>query len=383
MDFNSNIELIIPEPFIKDLTIFYKGKDRLGEIKTSKEEFIRKCHYFKNRENEINKGNEIIIHDEFPFDTFEKFIMSLETKKIKIDSNNYLDYYKLSSKYMYNDLKNQVEEFIRSRPDLNFIINQLSTNQNQEEGHCDEFSSFKEELIAQNLDICLQNNLLQKLPEDILLRIITSPKRVLKDHHLLFLFIKNKLNQIKNKSNLLTDEKETKIQNYEMILSCLDLNQISYEDLIELLKYDLFPLYINTPNSLSLVKNIMSERIEMNEKWDRQEKEIENLKEEIHEMKSKFKNEISKRDNSESLITNKLEILENRILSNEISITNTNEKADTLNIKTDTMKNDIGCLKYEVKKSKELHQQEKNMIEEIINKENELDSDNNQMNKEI
>ena len=126
----NKVEITIPEPFIKDFTIIYKGEEELGEIKTSKDEILRKLRYFKLKYNEISLQNEIIIHDNYSFDTFNKFISTFETKKIEIDSNNFQDYYELSTKYEYDELKNQVEKFIKTRPDLNQIVNHLSSEEN-------------------------------------------------------------------------------------------------------------------------------------------------------------------------------------------------------------------------------------------------------------
>lgn len=49
------------------------------------------------------------------------------------------------------------------------------------------------------MDISIQNGNLQKLPLKILIRILNSPKRVIKNHHLLFDFVieilRKKLNE--------------------------------------------------------------------------------------------------------------------------------------------------------------------------------------------
>ena len=69
-------ELHIPGTVFKnDFTIIYKrsGKDELGEIKTSKEEFIRKLRYFNNK-SEIKQQDELFIHDKYPLNVFRDFI---------------------------------------------------------------------------------------------------------------------------------------------------------------------------------------------------------------------------------------------------------------------------------------------------------------------
>lgn len=69
------------------------------------------------------------------------------------------------------ELKQQVEQFIRSRPDLSLFIGQLSTNQNSEINYDNDeepyFSSEKEEIISENLNFCLENSILDKLPINI------------------------------------------------------------------------------------------------------------------------------------------------------------------------------------------------------------------------
>ena len=50
----NKVEITIPEPFIKDFTIIYKGEEELGEIKTSKDEILRKLRYFKLKYNVTN-----------------------------------------------------------------------------------------------------------------------------------------------------------------------------------------------------------------------------------------------------------------------------------------------------------------------------------------
>lgn len=175
--------------FKKDFTIFYKGCDKLGEIKTSKDELIRKLRYFGDKFFEIRYQDEYFIHEEYSFSLFNDFITSIETENIDINEDNYKYLYDLSKKYQYSELEQYLEQYIKERPDLCSIINKLfsqSTNKNESI----EIDINNERIISQNLDFCLQNSLLDKLPIQNLCKIITSPHSVIKDHHLLFNFIK-------------------------------------------------------------------------------------------------------------------------------------------------------------------------------------------------
>ena len=172
------VELSIPDPFINDFTVFYRGSDGLNEIKTSKDEFLRKLKYFQKQSYEIQNQNEIFIHENITFETFRNFLTSIQTRKIEIDKNNCFDLYELSKKYQYHDLEQQVDQFIKSRPDLKLCIDQLCTMSDDED--LDQyqetnFSSEKENIISENLDFCLKNSLLNKLPLPVLTRIVNSP----------------------------------------------------------------------------------------------------------------------------------------------------------------------------------------------------------------
>lgn len=61
------IKIDIPEiKFENDFTIIYKGQDEgIIEIKTSRDEMMRKLRYFKKKINELKYVNEYYIHDEF------------------------------------------------------------------------------------------------------------------------------------------------------------------------------------------------------------------------------------------------------------------------------------------------------------------------------
>lgn len=196
-DFNINIPSVDVQ---NDLTIIYKdGEGQLFEIKTSKDEFVRSLRYFQNQFNEINRTKLIYIQENIKFDIFDKFVSSTNTKQISLNESNYDIYYKLSHKYGYEELTKQIEDFISKRPDIVSIIDELSsiTNKTDKEQSTD---NLKEEIVAKNLDICIQNALLKKLPIEILNRILNSPKRIIKDHHLLFSFVIGFLKESNGKS---------------------------------------------------------------------------------------------------------------------------------------------------------------------------------------
>lgn len=109
-----SFDIEIPaKPFCEDFTIIYKGKkqhdgkvvDSIEEIKTSKDIFLGKLLYFKDKENELKYIDEIYIHDKYYVDIFREFICSLKTNHVKVDDTNYHDFYNLSLKYQFHELQ--------------------------------------------------------------------------------------------------------------------------------------------------------------------------------------------------------------------------------------------------------------------------------------
>lgn len=171
----------------EDFTIIYRSKEEdenhnFHEIKTSKDELMRKLRYFKRKAIELNYPDEIYIHENVSFEIFKEFINSILNKKLKINEKNYSSIYELSKKYEYYELQKQVENFMQTRPDLkqasyHFSYHKSDSNddsKNSEEKEKDE--TYKEELISKNLDFCLQNHFLNEIPLHILIRILNSPK---------------------------------------------------------------------------------------------------------------------------------------------------------------------------------------------------------------
>ena len=173
-----NIEINIPDiSFRKDFTIIYKGKEdnegkiieKIEEIRTSKEELLRKLRYFKRQSLEINQMNEIFIHDSYYVKFFKEFINSLETHKIEVNEHNYSQISELSRKYEYEELEEKLATFSRTRPDLQIILESTKTSK---------LDSAKEEKLLKNLDICLCNQNFSNLHLPVLARILNSPNRV-------------------------------------------------------------------------------------------------------------------------------------------------------------------------------------------------------------
>lgn len=164
----------------------------------------------------------IYIQDNIDYNIFENFIFSINTKEIFLDETNYENYYELSCRYEYQELRERIETFIATRPDIFPTIDQLSQeNATQNHSSHKKMDYLKEEIIAKHLEICLKNGSLKKLPIEILIRILNSPKRQIKDHHLLFTFVFEYIKEMKNK-NLSDTEKE----NLFILPSCLDFSEL-------------------------------------------------------------------------------------------------------------------------------------------------------------
>lgn len=233
----------IPEiEFKDDFTIIYNGKDGIVPIKTSRKELLNRLHYFHKKVNEISKIDEYYIHDEFDTITFSNFINSIKTKTISLNVNNYLDLYKLSVKYEYEELHTIIENFIQTRPDLQAIIS------NDEKSSID-FA--KEKIIAQNLDFFLQNESFLKLPINSIIRILNSPEKVLNNHHLLFNYIKKKIIECQTKND--TQMKEE----ISLLFGFLDFNEMSVEEIEEFVSFENFDSVFGPQHSNNLIKTFI------------------------------------------------------------------------------------------------------------------------------
>lgn len=273
-----DFEISVPESKPEDdLLIIYKGREEregqifepIEEIRTSKEEFLRKLRYFKQKSNEINYLHEIFIHDVYPIKIFKDFINTIKTGKLSINDSNYSDFYKLSCKYEYQELQQQIDQFSKTRPDLLRIVTQYCT---------EEIDYAKEAKISQNLDICLRNPHLAKYPIEKLNRILNSPERRLNDYCLLYEFVKKIIKERKNEIN--NDD-------LSIFVSSLDYLEMSNEELDDFLNDDTFSSIFGIRNSREKIKM-------MNEERKRNEMRITKLEENIEKLERKITDEKSK-----------------------------------------------------------------------------------------
>lgn len=273
-----NVTFTIPDiKFTNDFTIIYKGREeKIIEIRASRDELVRRIQFFKKQINEIKHINEYYIHDEFDTKTFYEFINSLNTKQIVINDKNYFEFLKLSQKYEYKEIQEIVQEFIKERPDLTNIINQIAENGTEN------IDFEKEKIISQHLDFFLDHNLLFKLPVFALNRILNSPDRVIHDHHLLFRFIKEKITQINQQKEKEKNDKE----NVEIMISSLDINEMSREEINEFLQLEKVEHIFDPRNSTKFIKTIL----ESNQKLEERVAQLEqNQSEETKHIEIKFK----------------------------------------------------------------------------------------------
>lgn len=262
------IKINIPDTsFKKDFTIIYKGREkkenektdenqyfeRIEEIKTSKEELLRKLRYFKRRESEINQMNEIFIHDSYSVNHFKEFIDTLESHEIEINDDNIDEFLELSHKYEYTELEQELSTFSMTRPDIHTIITKNKV---------DEIDQRKEEKLSKHLDICLHNSNFINFPLPVLARILNSPERVVHDHHLLFEFVhkviekyKTDTKEIEKKSEC---DEETRM-NLEILLSCLDYNEMTNEELDTMMNEDEMMSIFNARHLKERMKKLIEE----------------------------------------------------------------------------------------------------------------------------
>ena len=130
------------------------------------------------------------------------------------------------------NLSSKLKNFNQERPDLLAIIDQISDIQEQNNEDQYEITSHKDDLIAQNLDVCIRNGFLKKLPVLKLGRILNSPKRKIIDHHLLFDFV---IDCIKNHSKYVTKGEE---ENLAILTCSLDYTKMNDNEITELLSLE-------------------------------------------------------------------------------------------------------------------------------------------------
>lgn len=278
MNINLKIPLTKPDD---DLTIIYKEKGKKTyEIQIEENEFFKYLRYFKERRIEILQTKNIFIQDDIDTKIFESFISSIQTKEININDNNYKQLYHLSNKYGYEELKKQIEQFIKERPDLNSIIEEISTNQNESKS-----TRNKEYLVAKNLDLCIQSGFLDNVDIKTIVRIINSPKRHINDHHLLYNFV---IKLIQKSKNIEINNKQEKY--YQILPSALDYNQMSNDEITQLLKFMGDESFFSPLNANEKMKDLISHSM-ANVQEDLETK-LKTLQMKITEIEKKHQNEI-------------------------------------------------------------------------------------------
>ena len=214
----------------KDLTIIYKdSKHNLHELKASKDDILRSLQYFRKKLNEINQLHVIYIEENISFDLFESFISSITTDEIVINDSNYEKFYYLSCKYEYEALRKEIEHFIATRPDIHSILDQMKEKCEQTY----QIESDKEELIAKNLDFSIKTGLLNKIPLEILNRILNSPYSQINDHHLLFSFVTSLIKTFSIEGKKVDEKTEA---NLSILTSSLDYTKMSSDEIEEFFK---------------------------------------------------------------------------------------------------------------------------------------------------
>lgn len=293
---------LLPSVQQNDLTIIYKeGNNQIHELKTPYNELIKSLRYFQRRTQEIELTKLIYLQEEIPFNIFSEFISSVNTKEIFLDENNFEAYYKLSCKYEFHELKMKIEEFMNNRPDLTSLVDQLITTSKSNLTENNDNDLFKEEILSKNLDVVLQNNLLKKLPIETIIRVLNSPKRILKNHHLLFKFV---ISEMKNASEKKLNTNDQMI--YAILPSTLDYNLMTRSEIIELLEIvnQIESLNFFSPkNSNEVMKTIIQTNDEMNDKFAAIEKVVESQAIEIENLKKRLESfESSNKKNIEDLL---------------------------------------------------------------------------------
>ena len=258
---------------VNDFSIVYKSREErkgefyesLVEIKTSKDQFLRKLRFFKPRINEIIHIDSILIQENCPNEIFKEFISTLTTNKISLNEKNYRTLLKLSEKYEYVELQKEVMKYSKNRPDVQTAIEEVLEE--------DEIDYVKEELIASHLDICLLNDNMLNFPIQKLIRILNSPKRVLNDHKLLFEFIK--------KIIFKQEKEKEEEENIQLLMSSLDYSQMSTKELKELFNSKYYSNSVNMRGTKEQMKRFMSE-------IEKQEEKINSLIEQMKKQEQKF-----------------------------------------------------------------------------------------------
>lgn len=83
----------------------------------------------------------------------------------------------------------------------------------------------KELIIAKHMDFFLEKGILSKLPNSMLNRILNSPEKILKNHHMLFNFIIEKITENSDDDNN---------EDLELLMTSLDYNEMDSDEILKL-----------------------------------------------------------------------------------------------------------------------------------------------------
>ncbi|KAK8847921.1 hypothetical protein M9Y10_018969 [Tritrichomonas musculus] len=283
-----NTKLIIPQDEDQNmLTIIYKEKEsNVYELKVSKFDLLKNLQYFYKKRYEIDSTNLIYIQENIKFDIFKNFISSMKTKEIMINDDNFQEYKYLSNKYEYDSLAKVINQYEDNQPDVQSIISNLQNN--------DSIDYQKEEIMSKNLDICLSSENFKKMPLSLINRILNSPKRIIKNHHLLVSFVIDLIKEYSNKKIAL-EEKE----NIHILPKSLDYCLMTSEEIENLFEIENSLDFFSPQNSQEKIKKMIEDEksnrqliSELMVKFDDLEKryndELKKLEEELANTKNEF-----------------------------------------------------------------------------------------------
>lgn len=284
---------IRPKEDKEELTIIYEDAEKeLHKLKAPIDDILRSLQYFQNKSKEIHEMKSIYIQESIPFELFNRFINSINTQEIVIDEDNYQSYYYLSNKYGFIDLRDQIQEFIQTRPDIKTIIDEISASSDPNlTVSADESDlttdNLKEDLIARNLDISLKNGNMHKIPLKKLNRILNSPKRLIIDHHLLFSFV---ISVMKTKlSNKLSQEE---IDDLSILPSSLDFCQMTNDEIEELFKTEKSFNFFDPKNSRQKIESLIEKEHEMAKRIDQLEDQVKKINDSFVKKIGEFENRL-------------------------------------------------------------------------------------------
>lgn len=285
--------------------------------------------------------------------------------------------------YEFFELKESIENFISNRPDLHLMISHLSDENNvQNQENIDEE---KEKIISKNLDFCLEHGKLSKLSVSSLNRIFNHPEKVLHNHHLLYKFIKQRIEErvkeIKTSKTQNEDE-----NNLFILINSLDYNEMSEDEIIEIIDFSEknFELPFFYPNnSQKVIKSIIQSNKDKDD-------EIKNIKNELLLQKqnqeqqtqilNEFKTHLSKLEEKYEQIVQQNEQMKNALLDQQTKNENKHNEIDKrLDLIEQNKKKTMKIIE-ENQKSKDQLIKNKQMKVEYVN--DELDGIINHLKKE-